>query len=124
MYIPKRYGQSHVDKCPFCGKQASLENKQGVAVCKDHKNSTLDMKCVCGSWLEIRKGKYGAYGNCIKCGNISLKKVLELTKPEPARPKQNTTRKEAKLERIREMKNKKPAERKEVTIRSDELDLL
>jgi|SRR3989338_4750388 len=79
MYIPKRYGQSKMETCPFCGKQASQQNEQGVVVCVQHRNTDLpDMKCLCGSYLDLRNGKYGAFFSCMKCGNINMKKALEI----------------------------------------------
>ncbi len=79
MYIPKRYGQSKIDKCPFCGERAISMNKQGVPVCSRHKNSVLPaMKCICGKELEMRKGKYGVFFSCFSCGNLNLRKVLEI----------------------------------------------
>ena len=80
MYIPKRYGQSKIDECPFCSKNAVTENPQGVPVCANHKDKLLDLKCQCGCWLEVRKGKWGPYFNCINCGNISFKLGLEMNK--------------------------------------------
>ena len=79
MYIPKRYGQSREDSCPFCGSRAIAKNKQGLNVCVNHKNESLDdIKCICGSYLDIRTGKFGPYFNCLNCGNINLKKGLEM----------------------------------------------
>ncbi len=79
MHIPKRYGESRKDNCPFCGKQATAVNSQSVPVCIDHKKNTLDnMKCACGSYLDIRKGKFGAFFTCISCGAISMSKALEM----------------------------------------------
>jgi hypothetical protein len=80
MNIQKRYGQSKVLKCPFCNNTATTESSQGLPVCSNHKKNELpDIRCACGSWLEIKKGKWGAYFNCINCGNINLKKGLELS---------------------------------------------
>jgi hypothetical protein len=79
MYIPKRYGETKVDSCPFCGKQALIKNPQGIAVCKDHKNKELpELKCMCGEYLMMQEGKFGVFFSCFKCGNINLKKALEL----------------------------------------------
>jgi len=36
------------------------------------------MKCICGNELELKSGKYGNYFYCIRCGNINLKKALEI----------------------------------------------
>ena len=68
-----------MEKCPFCGKRAVTESSQGVPVCLVHKSSELlDLKCVCGEWLDIRKGKYGPYFHCMNCGNISWRKGMEI----------------------------------------------
>ena len=78
MFIPKKYGQSKIDRCPFCQKQATSMNKQNVPVCSSHKNEALDnLKCVCGSTLEMLHGKFGVFFSCTKCGNMNLRKVLE-----------------------------------------------
>jgi len=79
MYIPKRYGESHIDKCPFCGRQALIKNAQGIPTCQEHKSKTLDnLKCMCGEYLLIQEGKYGVFFNCFKCGNVNMKKALEI----------------------------------------------
>jgi len=36
------------------------------------------MKCVCGEWLDIKKGKFGPYFSCMNCGNISWRKGIEM----------------------------------------------
>lgn len=78
MYIPKRYGQSKIDKCPFCGKQATAMNSQELPVCPGHKEEILDgLKCACGSTLEMLNGKFGVFFKCINCGNMNLRKALE-----------------------------------------------
>jgi hypothetical protein len=79
MYIPKRYGESKVEKCPFCEKQGLVKNNQGLVVCTAHKETGIpEVKCVCGSYLDMKEGKFGPYFNCINCGNINLKKGLEM----------------------------------------------
>lgn len=79
MYIPKRYGESKVDNCPFCGQRAIAVSTQGIPVCLKHKGALLgEMKCACGDYLDLLKGKFGPFFNCMKCGNINLKKALEL----------------------------------------------
>lgn len=79
MYIPKKYGQSKIDKCPFCGKQATAKNMQDVPVCRSHKDETLEgMKCVCGATLEMMHGRFGVFFSCTKCGNMNLRKALEV----------------------------------------------
>ena len=77
MRIPKRYGQSRIENCPFCGKQGVVKNKQGVPVCLKHKDSFLDgLKCVCGEYLDVKAGKWGPYFVCMNCGNINFKKGM------------------------------------------------
>jgi hypothetical protein len=79
MYIPKRYGESKKETCAFCSKLGLHKNKEGLIVCMDHKDSKMpEMKCVCGSYLDLMKGKFGPYYNCINCGNINLKKAQEM----------------------------------------------
>ena len=88
MYIPKRYGESKIEDCPFCGKQATIKNMQGLNVCQLHKDQMLpDIKCVCGSYLELKIGRFGPYFNCLNCGNINLGKALEML--EHMQEKQN-----------------------------------
>ena len=78
MRIPKRYGQSQIAKCPFCGEMATLSNPQKVPVCIKHKNSELNaMKCACGSYLDMKHSKYGPFFVCINCGPINMRKALE-----------------------------------------------
>jgi len=79
MRIPKTYGQSKIDTCPFCEKRAVTSNGQGVPVCLNHKTKKLlDVKCICGEWLDIKTGKWGPYFNCINCGNVSFKKGMSM----------------------------------------------
>jgi len=112
MYIPKKYGQSKVEKCPFCGMQGIARNVQGIPVCNKHKDKKLENAvCVCGEILELRTGKFGAYFYCLNCGNISFSKAMsvnDFTDKTPEKPKPN----EPKLGR------------KEITVTSDELDFL
>ena len=66
------------------------ENAQGVPVCTKHKNDYLNLKCLCGESLDVRSGKWGPYGNCLRCGNVSWTKVLaanpEITPAAPSKP--------------------------------------
>jgi RecJ-like exonuclease len=112
MRFKKIYGQSKINKCPFCNKQATTENKQGVPTCRNHKDQYLDLKCSCGSWLEIRKGKYGVFCSCIKCGNINFNRALEMNREQ--------------LQKINKKQNTKSIKKqqKPVIVRSDEVDFL
>jgi hypothetical protein len=110
MYSRKRYGESRVNNCPFCSRQGVTKNAQGVPTCLSHKNDALsDLKCACGSYVDVKSGKWGAYASCLRCGNVNLRKVLEIN---PQQKEQETPQK------------KMPEERKDVTVRSDELDFL
>lgn len=81
MRLPKRYGMSQERLCPFCSKQALSTNGQGVPVCKNHSATTLpEVKCVCGSWLELREGKWGPFFLCLQCGPVAFKKGIEMLK--------------------------------------------
>jgi hypothetical protein len=116
MRIPKRYGQSRIDRCPFCGKHATTSNEQGVPVCKDHKNSELkDLKCVCGEYLDVRSGKFGTYFHCMNCGNMNMKKALEIN---DVRDKSIKEESDKKTETYKKYVKKE----KEITIRSDDPD--
>ncbi|RJQ18960.1 hypothetical protein C4580_06120 [Candidatus Woesearchaeota archaeon] len=79
MRIPKRYGESQVAKCLFCEMQATTTNGQAVPVCKNHAARELPaLKCACGSFVDIRKGKFGPFCTCFNCGAVNLRKILEV----------------------------------------------
>ncbi len=118
----KIYGQSRIDACPFCGKHAVTENPQGVPVCLAHKEKNLpDMKCICGEWLDVKKGKFGAYFHCMRCGNVSFSKAMEANPCLGKEEKQEKPEKEEKPEPTKKEENKQ--EKKEVFITSDDVDV-
>ena len=79
MRLPKRYGESQERKCPFCGKLAMAISVQKVPVCKNHVDAKIpEIKCACGSWLEMREGKWGPFFLCMRCGVVSFKKAVEM----------------------------------------------
>lgn len=79
MRIPKKYGQSQITKCPFCGNQATTTSAQKVPVCIKHKSSEMNnLKCACGSYLDMKQGKWGPFFICLNCGPINMKKALEV----------------------------------------------
>jgi hypothetical protein len=121
MYIPKRYGESRVDSCPFCGRQAIINNPQGIPVCVEHKNKDFpDMKCTCGSYLMIQKGKFGVFFNCLKCGNMNLRKVLEIN-PNILHAEKAIEKPKEKINRPNNMSSTaKKQESRNETIRSDD----
>ncbi len=113
MYIPKKYGFSKINSCPFCDRTAIAENPQGVPVCSKHlKRNLPELKCLCGDWLEIRKGKWGPYCYCLNCGNLNLKKALEINPPPKQETRTQTT----------EKKSPKEQPQKEITIDSNNPD--
>jgi DNA-directed RNA polymerase subunit M/transcription elongation factor TFIIS len=131
MYIPKRYGETRIDSCPFCSKQALIKNPQGIAVCNAHRDKTLDnMKCACGEYLLIQEGKFGAFFNCLKCGNINLKKALEINsqlitkaiESEKIKSVQSQSSESVKQPVKKEYPRdpKKPTQTKEWIVRSDD----
>src|SRR3989344_1739846 len=86
MRIPKVYGQSKTVSCPFCGRTTLMNNDQGVPVCKEHKNELIeDVRCACGEWMDIRKGKWGPFFLCMNCGPVNFRKGLELNPQKPKR---------------------------------------
>lgn len=70
-----RYGQSTATACPFCGRSATVKNTQGVPVCIDHRESSMEGTCACGGSLELRDGQWGPYFLCRTCGPVSMKKA-------------------------------------------------
>ena len=123
MFIPKKYGQSKIDNCPFCQKQAVALNKQSVPVCVNHKEDVLDnLKCVCGETLDILKGKFGVFFKCIKCGNMNLKKIMEFNTIKPKSNFKNNEYSKNSYNKTEESTKKinKPKTRTEITIRSDD----
>lgn len=113
----KIYGQSRIDSCPFCDQRATTESDQGVPVCFQHKHKELpDMKCACGKWLDMLKGKYGVFFSCISCGNISWSKAMELNPIEKETNKTDHT--------ARNNSTHSESSPKEIVIRSDELDFI
>lgn len=125
MFIRKRYGESQQRTCPFCGRMATQKTKDGLEVCYQHiKGKLEEIKCSCGSWLEQRSGKFGPYFNCLNCGNVNLKKALEmkaLTAKETAvavKPAMSASNSSLKKESYRES-DRKP---KETTIDTNDVE--
>ena len=122
MYIPKRYGHSKLEPCPFCKKTAITKNSQGVPVCLAHKESNLpEMKCACGNYLNMMEGKFGVFFNCMSCGNKSLSKVLSMNQLDIKKPIQE----KSNYKKVENRNNSppKPKEKKEVTVTSDQVDI-
>ena len=119
MRIPKVYGKSRDGDCPFCGMQTTSKNPQGIAVCKYHTEKTIDdIKCLCGSWLEAKSGKFGSYFNCINCGNMNYAKAMKIK--EMSTPITSTSVEKAISRPVsRPISKPKP---KEITISSRDVD--
>ncbi|MCX6706565.1 MAG: hypothetical protein NT001_00265 [Candidatus Woesearchaeota archaeon] len=132
MRIPKRYGQSKSNKCPFCGIEAVFHNAQGIPVCRKHKDMNLqDLKCMCGEPLESRTGKFGAYFYCMNCGNVNFKRAIEVNEGRLNRQKmpEIVTREKKynnpkKFEEVKSELKKEKSGPTETTVRSDELDFM
>jgi hypothetical protein len=96
----KVYGSYKTETCPYCGITATAKNKIGIPVCVKHIGTdSLDIKCVCGSWLDPKDGKYGFFFLCEKCGPVSFARVMEMKgmmkeEPKIESPKTQTTEKE------------------------------
>ena len=113
MFRRKVYGSYKEESCPFCGKRALAENSQGVPVCED---STIDnMKCACGGYLDIPKGKWGPFFVCIKCGNINFRRGLEMNPPLNA-PVKKSSKKPHSIKKVSSPDN--------IVVSSDEVDFL
>ncbi len=132
MYIPKKIGKSRIDNCPFCDKQSTTTNEQGLYVCKVHKSNLIqDLKCLCGDYLDILEGKWGPYCRCIKCGNMNMKKALELNPDYKDNIKVESKIKtnikssnnflKKKTKKYNRYRNHTPTE---TVVRSDELDFM
>ncbi len=81
MGFPKKktYGVYKTVTCPFCSRQATQKNEQGIEVCHQHSKQVVEeIKCTCGSWLEPRAGKFGRYFNCVNCGNVNYEKAMQI----------------------------------------------
>ena len=75
----KVYGQSQNTTCVFCEKQATTQSTQGFPACNAHVNATIeDIRCTCGSYLDVKQSKWGAFFLCENCGALSLQKGLSL----------------------------------------------
>lgn len=125
MRIPKRYGQSKSNKCPFCGIEAVFHNSQGIPVCRKHRDLSLnDLKCMCGESLESRTGKFGAYFYCMNCGNVNFKRAIEVNEGRLNRQKEPELKQKKKFEEIKSEIRKEKNGPTETTVTSDELDFL
>ncbi|MEK6960385.1 MAG: hypothetical protein AABX47_04380 [Nanoarchaeota archaeon] len=128
MFRKKVYGESRLPACPVCGRNAVAKNDQGVPVCEAHRSHKMDnLRCACGATLELRLGKWGPYGFCDSCGNISWSKVCELNAfSKEAKPVGGRTIDMTSDDVGAERFDQKPCQEKprEVKVTSDRPDLL
>ena len=127
MYIPKKYGQSKVSKCPFCEKIGTFKNKQDIPVCSAHKDTNLDdVKCTCGKFLELHSGKWGPYFRCVSCGNVNFNRALEMNPIQKIVRNENGSKnnKEIKAKAFERKEIGKRISPTEIVLTSDELDLM
>jgi hypothetical protein len=123
MRIPKTYGKSKDSDCPFCGTQTTCENPQGIAVCKNHKEQRIDeVKCICGSWLEARSGKFGRYYNCINCGNVNQNKVEQIKEMTSPTLQPDPIRLDSPISTPVIAATERDSPKKEITISSRDMD--
>jgi hypothetical protein len=131
MYIPKRYGQSRKELCPFCGKEGIAMNPEGVPVCIAHKGKSLPpLKCHCGKVLMLLTGKFGVFGTCITCGNMNLKKAIEINEDAFSKQPEDNSKEVSGYSSERDSGEEQPPVKrdsskpapKEITIRSDDPD--
>lgn len=79
MRLKKIYSEHKVSTCPFCGSPAITQNPQKIPVCTAHKDEELqDLKCSCGSYLDVVIGKYGPFFKCINCNIVKFKTGLDI----------------------------------------------
>ncbi len=100
----KVYGSSKQVICPFCTRIATIKNEQGMEVCHTHAKSILpEIKCLCGSWLEQRSGKFGPYFHCMKCGSMNFARGMDIkqmrgdSKPLPIQKEERQEKKVSPL---------------------------
>ncbi|MFC1649047.1 hypothetical protein ACFL1B_06370 [Nanoarchaeota archaeon] len=74
----KIYGRSQEYNCPVCRKAATVKNQQGLPTCRYHSKQEINLKCACGSWLDIKESKYGTFFLCINCGPVSYQRGMEV----------------------------------------------
>jgi len=70
-----------INKCVFCNKRPETTvNSQGFNCCIKCRHKNIEAKChVCGSFMEVKKGSYGAYFKCYdNCSLLNVHKLNEL----------------------------------------------
>ena len=89
----------------------------------------VDLKCICGEWLDIKNGKYGPYFFCMQCGNISFSKAIEVN-PQVMKKDKKDDNKFKSEERTVNLKDKEEKisyeikARKEIFVSLDDVDFI
>jgi hypothetical protein len=79
MFSKGPYGSARTSSCFFCEKPTTTESEEGMPACSDHSKEKLpDKRCACGSSLDIKKSKFGAFFVCMNCGPVSLSKMKRM----------------------------------------------
>lgn len=121
MRIPKVYGASREDACFFCGSRALAENSQGLPVCIPHKKAEIgNLKCICGEYLDVKKGKYGAFFLCMRCGPVNLRKAKEFNDVKDVSQESAAANEQKDLGRKEPRKKTDWEPQKEITILPDD----
>lgn len=63
----------------------------------------MEIMCTCGSWLELRDGKYGTFFLCENCGPISKSKALQMKEITAEQVKEETKTEETVKEEPKEI---------------------
>ena len=112
----KIYGEYKIATCPFCARNAIARNVQGIPVCEGHRNESIAaMRCMCGRDVEVIVGKWGPYGRCERCGNLSWSKLTSMNTMSAPR---------ADVSFATQRKAEASTQPREITVRSDEVDFL
>jgi hypothetical protein len=124
MRFQKKYGESKIEECPFCGKQSTTVNKQDIPVCMKHKDTLMqEIKCMCGEYLEPRRGKYGLYFLCQRCGIVNRRKAFETNTVKEFHETENEASVRVFKEEKQEQKiNREPTIRREITIDTNDVE--
>ncbi|MBW2967705.1 hypothetical protein KY362_04410, partial [Candidatus Woesearchaeota archaeon] len=79
--------------------------------------------------IDLRAGKWGPYGVCMRCGNISWAKILSCNTIKPGNTKPSTASSEVRPRQKQFKRTYKPESekrdkqgRKEIVMTSDEVD--
>jgi hypothetical protein len=81
------------------------------------------MKCACGSWLDMKQGKYGVFYVCLHCGPINMRKALDMNTEGAGYKLQKPSSLQPHTETV-SYKKSEIKQKKEITISSEELDFI